>query len=115
MKILVVDSLRGHLSVAKRILGSEGFEVITTQRGDNALLLLNQDPEIKLVIVDLDLEGQIQGPEFVRKIRKELPSVVWLMTGASYYESIPDFKKFLVKLYSPQDLIKAVRQTLEAQ
>ena len=115
MKILVVDSLRGHLSMAKKILGFEGFEVITTQRGEEALMLLTQNPEIKLAIVDLDLEGQMQGPDLVKKIRELVPSVVWLMTGSSYHKIIPDLKKFLVKPFSSQDLIKAVKQTLEAQ
>jgi DNA-binding response OmpR family regulator len=68
-KILVVDDDRSVLSVVKKYLNTNGFAVVITDDGSEALLLA-RDSKPDLILCDSDMPG-LDGPALCRAIKRE--------------------------------------------
>ena len=80
--ILVVDDEPNYLIVLSELLIDEGFEVLTADRGDKALKILNKT-DIDLVITDMRMPG-MNGMELLKSIKtinKDLPVVMLTAFG----------------------------------
>ena len=64
-KVLCVDDESINLFILKRVLGKK-YEVITADHGEEALAILEKDPEIKLIVSDMKMPI-MDGLEFIRK------------------------------------------------
>jgi len=63
-------------------LSDEGFEVIEAETGDAALLMLQSNPAICLLLTDIQLPGALNGRMLALKAREEIPDLpVIFMTG----------------------------------
>lgn len=67
-KVLCVDDESTNLFIIERILGKK-YEVITAEHGEDALEILEKDPEIRLIISDMKMPI-MDGLEFIQ-IAKE--------------------------------------------
>ncbi len=78
--ILVVDDTATILYVFKRLLGNEGYTVLTASNGKEALELVRQK-SVELVILDLKLPD-MSGIEILRRIKRLRDNVeVIVITG----------------------------------
>ena len=83
LKILVVDDDRGILALVKKYLGANGFTVMMTDNGSEALLLV-KDSKPDIILCDAEMPG-LDGHALCRRIKQEAVTrsvPVVLMSGA---------------------------------
>jgi len=77
-KLLVIDDDMRLLASYRDLLTPYGFEVLTAPDGQDAIPLVEHNPDIQLVILDLAMP-RMNGREWLRwfrSIREELPVIV---------------------------------------
>jgi two-component system, chemotaxis family, sensor kinase CheA len=85
-KILVVEDSFSVRELQRSILETAGYPVVTARDGRDALEALGRDPEIALVITDIEMPG-LDGLELTRAIRghatrSSLPVVIVTSSGS---------------------------------
>ncbi|KXA92874.1 hypothetical protein AKJ66_03345 [candidate division MSBL1 archaeon SCGC-AAA259E22] len=118
-RIMVVDDVPGVLKLTKRVLESEGFQVITADSGQKALKKLRKK-EVDLALIDVFMP-KMDGRELIEKIRDD-PSLkdlrIALLTIAKSWEVEKDkleelgVQDFIQKPFDNKDLIQRVRNLL---
>jgi CheY-like chemotaxis protein len=78
-KLLIVDDDRRNLFALAASLEQEDYEVLEAESGEAALKILNANPDIKCVLIDLMMPG-MDGCELMRRIRvskssSDLPAI----------------------------------------
>lgn len=116
-KILLVDDEKDILEFLKYNLEKEGFSVITAGDGEEAITLLNENPD--LAILDI-MMPKLNGFEVCEKIRKNkktanLP-VIFLTAKSAEQDEIKGLEiganDFIQKPISPLKLIARVKSNL---
>jgi DNA-binding response OmpR family regulator len=77
-KLLVIDDDTKLLASYRDLLSPYGFEVLTAPDGQDAIPLVEKNPDIQLVILDLAMP-RMDGREWLkwfRSLRNELPVIV---------------------------------------
>jgi two-component system cell cycle sensor histidine kinase/response regulator CckA len=119
--ILVVEDDAAVLGATSGILKKSGYAVLTAANGDEAKRVIARDTgEIQLVLSDIVMP-QLTGPEldeFIVGAHPNLP--VLFMTGYSDQpitqqgsDMILRDRRVLMKPFRPQELLQAVRETLD--
>jgi len=116
--ILLVDDEPMVLTVVKRILSDEGFEVTTAQSGFECLNAFRQRPHsYDLILLDLTMPLMDGGETFrrLREIRADVPAI--LCAGFIQQERLNQlmaggFAGFMRKPIAPGEMIAFVRSTL---
>jgi len=81
LTILVVEDARQVREVARRILQSGGYQVLTVENAPEALTLLAENPNVDLLVTDVVMP-QMSGPQLVEKARALRPHLsVLYMSG----------------------------------
>lgn len=113
--VLVVDDRGAALLATQAILESSGYRVHATSRSADALRIVDEEPELSLLLVDLVL-GDTTGLELAIRIREKRPNLpVVLMTGHLRPTDLPAFVvDVLEKPYRSKDLTSCVRRAIEA-
>ena len=118
--VLVVEDEPAVRSVALRALRGAGFTVCVAADGDEALRLLGEarGPAVDLVVTDVVMP-RLGGLELAARLRERRPGLPVLFVSG-YTEHAADLQgrldertTFLSKPFTPQDLLRAVRQLLE--
>jgi CheY-like chemotaxis protein len=68
--------------VASDILRESGFETFHAYDASAAAQMLDEHPEIAVVVTDAQLPGEINGLELCRRVSKERPNVQLVVTSA---------------------------------
>lgn len=68
-KILVVDDEPGSLELMQTILEHEGYDVINTQDGKQALDATSQNPD--LILLDIRMPGEMDGIDVCKRIKED--------------------------------------------
>ena len=116
-KILVVDDEEGLRQLASDILNENGYSVITANDGTQALKSLKENPDVKLVILDMVMPGMGGKDACVEIKRTPNPPKVLICTG---YSELADIESILgkeadgllQKPYSTNDMAGAVGNLL---
>ena len=118
--ILVVDDEPIVRSVTERILARAGYDVLLAGDGLEALALLDAHrPQVSLVLLDLTMP-ELGGEETFERLRARWPDLpVVFSSGYSVEGALGDLLDrgvvgYIQKPYSLDDLLLAVRTTLEA-
>ncbi|MCC6488844.1 MAG: response regulator [Candidatus Hydrogenedentes bacterium] len=118
--ILLVEDDDGVRLLCKRILEGKGYTVIESRSGEGAVRVSECYPGIiHLLLSDIVIPG-MPGPEAALKIREKRPDIrVVYMSGytgnaALFLGSIGRKAAFIHKPFSPEELCKQVRRTLDA-
>lgn len=124
-RILVVDDDESARSAIKEVLERKNFMVQAVSKADEAASLvrtgaLNKAYRYDLIILDIKL-GESSGVELMMRWRedKEFKSPVIVISGMFDGDELLTLKKlgiqgFLVKPFTPVDLIEKVTKTLYA-
>jgi DNA-binding NtrC family response regulator len=113
----VVDDDRGVLRLTARMLRRAGYTVLEAGSGLEALLVLDNEPDIRLVLTDVVMP-EMHGLDLVARIMaRELRPPVVLMTGhaaelSGQLEQRDPSLPLLLKPFTSQQLIKTVRTAL---
>jgi two-component system cell cycle sensor histidine kinase/response regulator CckA len=123
--ILVVDDEPRIRDAARRALTKQGYQIIAAADGVEAVALFaSQQEKIKLILTDI-MMPHMDGIEMIRRIRKLDPHVK--VIAASGMVSASDSHKrldelaalgvkiFLDKPFSIEQLLEAIRVSLDAQ
>ncbi len=118
--ILVVDDEELVLEVAREILVSRGFDVLTAAGGAEAVEIYRRHlGEIAAVVLDKTMP-EVDGEQAFQKIRELDPEARVLMMSGYSKRNVPmrviemGLGGFLHKPFRPQDLIDKLREVLEA-
>lgn len=116
MQILVVDDEGIVLESCKRVLESEGFEVISAESADEALAAIDQYlPSLLLIDVKMPVHDGIYLMKELKQRRMNVPIIV--MSGYSTRETIEEAdlmgaSRFLAKPFTPDELLEMVRELI---
>ncbi len=117
-RILLVEDQAGVQDVLRQILALAGYEVVTANSGDEAFSLYQSDPNFDLLLTDIVMPGECQGPTLAAAIRELTPDLpVIFVTG---YSKVADEagaplgpnEAFLTKPVSQKVLISTVERLL---
>jgi CheY-like chemotaxis protein len=117
-KILVADDSMTILAMVSSRLERAGYDVVTANRGDDALRLV-QETRPRLVLLDVEMPG-LDGVEVTRRIRADealTGTLIVLLTGLSEASEVATgmaagADAYLTKPFSPQDLQTQVEQLI---
>jgi PAS domain S-box-containing protein len=114
--ILIVEDVDQVRSIAARILRSAGFRTLTAQHGVEALELLEQGHDVRLILSDLQMPvmGGRQLAEQLRSRPEPAPPVIF-MTGYSddtHGQGADPGIAPLAKPFTPERLIEFVKNAL---
>jgi DNA-binding NtrC family response regulator len=116
-KVLAVDDQADMRWVLARVLGGQGFEVITAEDGEQAVALVKQGaPHVVLMDLKMPRLGGLQALEKLKEIAPEVPVIV-----ISAYGDIPSAVQamklgaydFLTKPFDNEELLYTVRRAAE--
>jgi CheY-like chemotaxis protein len=110
--VLMVEDEASLRTVVERILGDEGYRVLTAASGEEALALANAEPgAIDLLVSDVVLGG-MTGPELAGQLKARRPALKTLLMSG--YASVPlgPVDDFLAKPFTPFELARRIRQLL---
>ncbi|MFP4621274.1 MAG: two-component system response regulator [Bacteroidales bacterium] len=117
-KILIIDDMPTHLLLLRTILEEEGFDVIVSDGGRNALEALKEDKAVKLILLDI-MMPEFDGFDFLEKLNEsdieEIPVIV--VSAKSDNKSIQKAidkgaYDYLTKPFNIQDIRNKVRTAL---
>lgn len=104
--------------VASDILRESGFDTFHACDAKDAAAVLNEHPEIEVLITDAELSGPAHGLELVRQVSRERPNVQLVVTAAGHDLSnaeVPQGARVLRKPYASGELrtLVAAKSLLE--
>lgn len=74
MKILIIDDDAAIRKFISAILVQDGYNTVTADDGKSALSILEENPDIDIVITDIIMPEQ-EGIETIRIIKKRFPRI----------------------------------------
>jgi len=100
--------------VASDILRESGFETFHAFDAEAATALLDEHPEIEVVVTEAQLPGEVNGVELCRRVSEQHPQVRLVVTAASpelHRDHVPNGAKVLRKHYASRELKTVVAET----
>jgi PAS domain S-box-containing protein len=117
--ILLVEDEPGVRDVGRRILATEGYEVLVAPGGAEALRLFREYADrIGLLVTDVVMQG-MNGPELAKRLREIRPGLPVLFASGYSDEAVArrgalePGVDFIGKPFGAEELVRAVRKTLE--
>jgi CheY-like chemotaxis protein len=111
--ILVVEDQPATAQVTRILLESWGYRVLETHRPEEAMRVFGEQPEIHLLLSDVNMPG-MNGGELASELRRLKPDLpVVFMSGDSGPDGAPQRCSFLQKPFNPSGLARIVRRELE--
>jgi len=115
--ILIVDDEKNYLVVLEALLSPEGYEIMTSDKAQEALRLI-QESDIDLLLTDMKMPG-MTGMELLEEVKKIKPEVpVIMMTAYGTIEmAVEAMKKhaydYITKPFQNEELKLIIRKALE--
>jgi CheY-like chemotaxis protein len=95
--------------VASDILRESGFETFHAYDANDAKAVLDQHPEIEVVVTDAQLPGDVTGLELCRRVSRERPDVQFVVTSTGQdLTEVPSGARVLRKPYASGELMTLV-------
>lgn len=117
--ILLVEDEAAVRRLAAQILGAKGYKVVEAADADTALQLVDQgDAAIDLLVTDIIMPG-MNGKELAQLLQRRYPDLKTLFVSGYSLGSVSDRgiinqgAAFLQKPFSPFELNKIVRETID--
>jgi signal transduction histidine kinase len=116
-KLLIVDDEKVAMTNLVHVMKKEGYEVIGTESGPNALQLLDEH-QFDVVLTDLKME-KVDGMQILNKCRELYPdSEVIMITGHATLDSAIQAMKqgafyYIAKPYKLDEVRKVVKEAVE--
>ena len=115
-KILVVDDEEGIRESLKLILGDH-YDIILTDSGEQALRLVEGDPAIGLVLMDIKMP-KVDGLDVLKEMKAKRPSLkVIMVTGYKAVETASEAARlgasgYIIKPFKSDEILNTVRRNL---
>lgn len=115
--ILVVDDDPLLRELLAGILIDEGFVVIEADSAKQALAQLESFPNVKLLLTDIQMPGEVDGLELVRIVRRRWPAVASIVSSGRIRplrEEMPAQVRFIPKPWRANEMLRQVNELLTA-
>jgi DNA-binding NtrC family response regulator len=115
-KLLIIDDERIALRNLEHIMKKEGYDVVGTQSGPNALRLL-EEQQFDVVLTDLRME-KVDGMQILKKTRELSPDTeVIMITGYATLDSAVETMKhgafsYIAKPFKLEEVRKVVKEAV---
>ena len=109
-KLLVIDDDQTVVHYYRELLTPHGFQILVAMNGEEAIPLVDSNPDIQLVILDLSMP-KMDGRQWLRWFRtKNQESPVIVITAYKLESTDEDLKPSVVleKPFHPADLLDMV-------
>ena len=116
-RILIVDDEKVALKNLEHVMKKEGYEVVSTQSGQNALRIL-EEQKFDVVLTDLKME-KVDGMQILGRCRELYPDIeVIMITGYATLESAVESMKhgafyYIAKPFRLDEVRKVVSEAAE--
>jgi two-component system, response regulator PdtaR len=113
--ILVVEDESIVRMIAVSVLEDEGFTVVEAANAKQALGVLLDHPEIRVLFTDINMPGELDGFDLAREIHARRPDIRLILTSGKVAIGdieIPDGGVFVPKPYSPDAVAHLVSRIL---
>ncbi len=116
-KLLIVDDEKIALKSLLHIMKKEGYEVVGTHNGSNALKLIDEK-EFDVVLTDLRME-KVDGMQILKRCRELYPDIeVVMITGYATVQSATEAMKkgaydYITKPFKLDEVRRVVREAIE--
>lgn len=96
------------------LLEEAGFAVLQAGSADEALRLLEEHPEVRVVFSDVEMPGSLDGLGLARHICQRWPGIRIVLTSGHplRVDRIPEDGKFLPKPYDGKTLVRHIRESM---
>lgn len=99
------------------IVRNAGFEAIEAANADQAIAIIEADPDIHIVFTDVQMPGTMDGLRLAKFIRDRWPPIKIVATSGRLRvveEDLPKGSIFVPKPYSPEQIIRTFRQLTDS-
>jgi two-component system, response regulator PdtaR len=96
-------------------LREAGFNVLEAQNAEEALRLLEENDDIRLIFTDIDMPGSMDGLRFSAVVRERWPPVCIIVTSGKRVpdaDALPSGSEFVPKPYTPHRVVQAMHSML---
>jgi two-component system cell cycle sensor histidine kinase/response regulator CckA len=113
--ILSVDDDDDLRQLVGEVLTEAGFRVLSAESGEAAMLVLESDEPVDLIVTDVVMPG-LNGMALARLARRLRPEVRILYSSAywPYIVTEPTDRELVRKPYLPRQLVDQVRRSLSS-
>jgi DNA-binding NtrC family response regulator len=91
---------------------SEGFDVKGASGADEAMLILESDPDIQVIFTDIDMPGSMDGLKLAAVVRERWPPIRLVITSGHKVVDVvdlPDGGVFFSKPYDQSAIARSLR------
>jgi two-component system, response regulator PdtaR len=95
------------------MIGSAGFDVVEAQSADEAVVILQDRPDITVVFTDIQMPGSMDGLKLAAAIRDRWPPIKIVATSGLLKigeDDLPAGSRFLPKPYNARQIVGALRE-----
>ena len=114
--VLVVEDEPLVMMDAIQSLEEAGFEVVDAYDGENALIRLEERPDIAALFTDVNMPGRFDGVALARMAHERRPDMLLLITSGAVKlcgEDIPDDGRFIPKPYDGRRVAGLIHELLD--
>jgi CheY-like chemotaxis protein len=112
--LVVEDEVLVRLDIVQS-LEDGGFHVLEASNADDAIILLEAHPEVRLMFTDIDMPGSMDGLKLAAAVRNRWPPVQIIVTSghrAMSDDHLPVVGRFFSKPYDPSRVIQAIHEMI---
>ena len=114
-RILLVDDEEMVRKAIRLILAFSGYQIVEAVDGEDAVQkYADASPAFDLILIDLDMP-RLDGAEALARIRRRDPHAKAILLSGGIHATGLDQIRFLPKPFENQELVRVVRETLEAE
>jgi CheY-like chemotaxis protein len=98
---------------AVRSIEEAGFEVIEAANADEAIRILENRSDIRVVFTDIHMPGSMDGLKLAHAVRNRWPPIKIIVTSGRVRvteEDLPEGGRFFAKPYEPTQITDTIRE-----
>jgi two-component system, response regulator PdtaR len=98
---------------AVRSIEEAGFEVIEAANADEAIRILENRSDIRVVFTDIHMPGSMDGLKLAHAVRNRWPPIKIIVTsghGRVSEQDLPEGGRFFAKPYEPTKITDTIRE-----
>ena len=101
--------------LAVDVLEEAGFDALEARDADEAVKVLGEHPEVRLLFTDIDMPGRMNGLALAEQVHSDRPDIEIIVTSGKRRlddAAIPDDGHFLAKPYASRELLDLLKKKL---
>ena len=113
MKILVVDDEPLIRLGLVSMVEEAGFAVVEAANADEAIRIVEKNPDITIIITDVDMPGSMDGVRLAHFVRERWPPIRLIVVSGKVgvqQHALPEGARFFAKPYEEAPLLSALRE-----